>query len=42
MTKEKSIKKKKERSKEYEKKLKIDGTLDGVLKASVPKKKSDN
>ena len=35
----KPIKKKKERSKEYEKKLKIEGTLDGVLKASVPKKK---
>ncbi|WP_343487177.1 hypothetical protein [Allomuricauda sp. d1] len=36
------VKKKKEknpRAKEYEKKLKIDGTLDDVLKVSVPKKK---
>ena len=41
MKKNKTIKKKKERSKEYEKKLKIDGTLDCVLKASVPKKKSE-
>lgn len=30
---------KKERSKEYEKKLKINTTLDDVLKASVPKPK---
>lgn len=29
----------KERAKEYEKKLKIEGTLDDVLKVSVPKKK---
>ena len=36
--------KNKTRAKEYEKKLKIDGTLDDVLKVSVPKekKKSDN
>jgi len=34
--------KKKERAKEYEKKLKIDGTLDDVLKVSVDKKKGDN
>ncbi|MDF0707816.1 hypothetical protein [Flagellimonas okinawensis] len=34
--------KKKERAKEYEKKLKIDGTLDDVLKLSVDKKKGDN
>lgn len=32
-------KKKKERAKEYEKKLVIDGTLDDVLKVSTPKKK---
>lgn len=29
---------KKERATEYEKKLKIEGTLDDVLKVSVPKK----
>jgi len=32
-------KKKKERSKKYEEKLKINTTLDDVLKVSVPKKK---
>jgi hypothetical protein len=42
MSEKKQSKKTKERSKEYEKKLKIDGTLDSVLKVSVPKKKSDN
>lgn len=31
-------KQKKERAKEYDKKLSIDGTLDDVLKVSVPKK----
>lgn len=36
-----SDKKKKERSKEYEDKLKIDGTLDDVLKVSVPKKEKE-
>lgn len=30
---------KKERAKKYEKKLKIEGGLDDVLKVSVPKKK---
>lgn len=30
---------KKERATEYEKKLKITGTLEDVLKASVPKKR---
>ena len=35
----KPIKKTKQRAKEYEKKLKIDGSLDDVLKVSVPKKK---
>lgn len=35
-------KKKKERAKEYEKKLKINGTLEDVLKVSVDKKKGDN
>ena len=39
---DKKKKDKKERSKEYEKKLKIEGSLDDVLKASVPKKKGDN
>ncbi|MFD2100547.1 hypothetical protein [Flagellimonas iocasae] len=34
--------KKKERAKEYEKKLKINGTLEDVLKVSVDKKKGDN
>lgn len=38
----KKDKKKKERAKEYEKKLKIHGTLDDVLKVSVDKKKGDN
>lgn len=33
------VPKKKKRAKEYEKKLKIDGTLDEVLKVSVPKEK---
>ncbi|MFX0555729.1 hypothetical protein ACOCEA_02970 [Maribacter sp. CXY002] len=33
---------KKERSKKYDKKLKINTTLDDVLKASVPKKKTGN
>ena len=32
-------KKKKERAEKYEKKLKIDGALDDVLKVSVPKPK---
>lgn len=36
---EKTDKKQKERSKEYEKKLKINTSLDDVLKASVPKPK---
>lgn len=31
----------KQRAKEYDKKLKIDGTLDDVLKISVDKKKDD-
>ena len=31
----------KERAKEYEKKLVIDGTLDEVLKVSVPDKKKE-
>ena len=40
MRKNKTEKKKnKPRAKEYENKLKIDGTLDDVLKVSVPKKK---
>lgn len=39
--KEKKDPKKKERAKEYDKKLKIDGTLDDVLKVSVDKKKDD-
>jgi len=34
--------KNKKRAKEYEKKLVIDGTLDDVLKVSVPKKKDKN
>ena len=42
MSEKKQSIKKKERAKKYEKKLKIEGTLDGVLKASVPKKKNDN
>ncbi|MEK6153108.1 hypothetical protein WIW50_07605 [Flavobacteriaceae bacterium 3-367] len=37
--KKKEPKKKKERAQKYEKKLKIDGGLDDVLKVSVPKKK---
>ena len=40
--KEKKDPKKKQRAKEYEKKLKIDGTLDDVLKVSVDKKKGGN
>ncbi len=41
--KKKDLKKnKEERAKEYEKKLKINGTLDDVLKVSVDKKKGDN
>lgn len=40
--KENKDKKKKKRTKEYEKKLKIDGTLDDVLKVSVDKKNGDN
>ncbi|WP_299430391.1 hypothetical protein [uncultured Maribacter sp.] len=39
MEKKKPIKEKKERAKKYEEKLKINTTLDDVLKASVPKKK---
>lgn len=39
--KEKKEPKKKQRAKEYEKKLKIEGTLDDVLKVSVPKKKGE-
>jgi len=35
----KTKKEKKERAKEYDKKLVIDGTLDDVLKVSVPKEK---
>jgi len=42
MSDKKKDKKKKERAKEYDKKLKIDGTLDDVLKVSVDKKKGDN
>ncbi|MFT0713683.1 hypothetical protein [Flagellimonas lutimaris] len=38
----KKYKKKRERAKEHEKKLKINGTLDDVLKVSVDKKKGDN
>ncbi|MEO9477097.1 MAG: hypothetical protein ABJG41_16245 [Cyclobacteriaceae bacterium] len=34
-------KKKKERTKEYEKKLSIEGSLDDVLKVSVPKDKNE-
>lgn len=34
-------KKEKERSKEYEKKLKINTSLDDVLKASIPKPKKN-
>lgn len=41
-TKKNQKNKSKERAKEYEKKLKIDGTLDDVLKVSVDKKKGDN
>ena len=36
----KPIKKTKERSKKYEEKLKINTTLDDVLKVSIPKKKN--
>ncbi|WP_291870590.1 hypothetical protein [Maribacter sp.] len=39
MEEKKPIKEKKERSKKYEEKLKINTTLNDVLKASVPKKK---
>ncbi|WP_298502806.1 hypothetical protein [uncultured Maribacter sp.] len=39
MEKKQPIKEKKERAKKYEEKLKINTTLDDVLKASVPKKK---
>lgn len=39
MSENKSKKDKKERSKKYEEKLKINTTLDDVLKVSVPKKK---
>lgn len=39
MNKEKENNKSKKRSKEYEKKLKINTSLDDVLKASVPKPK---
>lgn len=42
MEKKKKDPKKKKRDIEYEKKLKIDGTLDDVLKVSVDKKKGDN
>ncbi len=42
MSKEKKTKAEKERAKKYEKKLKINTTLDDVLKVSVPKKKSAN
>jgi len=34
-------KKKKKRAKKYDKKLVIDGTLDEVLKVSVPEKKKE-
>ncbi|WP_262627047.1 hypothetical protein [Winogradskyella tangerina] len=37
----KKEKNKKERAKKYEEKLSIDGTLDDVLKISVPKPKED-
>ena len=40
--KEKKDDKKKERANKYEKKLKINGTLEDVLKVSVDKKKGDN
>ena len=33
---------KKERAKKYEKKLFIDGTLDDVLKVSIPKEKKQS
>ncbi len=39
MSEKKPIKKQKERSNKYEDKVKIKGTLDDVLKVSVPKKK---
>ncbi|WP_420321232.1 hypothetical protein [Flagellimonas sp.] len=39
---EKKDPKKKQRANKYEKKLKIEGTLDDVLKVSVPKKKDGN
>ncbi len=39
MPEKKPKKQNKERSKKYEEKLKINTTLDDVLKASVPKKK---
>lgn len=42
MSEKKTDKNKKQRAKEYEKKLKIEGTLDDVLKVSVPKKKDGN
>jgi len=34
-------KEKKERADKYEKKLKIEGSLDDVLKASIPKEKEE-
>ncbi len=39
MTQKKPTKQKKERSKKYEEKVKVNTSLDDVLKASVPKKK---
>lgn len=42
MSKEEKNDKKKERTDKYEKKLKINGTLEDVLKVSVDKKKGDN
>ncbi|WP_262491954.1 hypothetical protein [Flagellimonas eckloniae] len=42
MSEKKTDRNKKPRATEYEKKLKIEGTLDDVLKVSVPKKKDGN
>lgn len=40
MSKQEEKKQKKERAEKYDKKLSIDGTLDDVLKVSVPKPKT--
>lgn len=42
MSEKKQDKKDKERKSKYDKKLKINTTLDDVLKASVPKKKNSD